>query len=130
MQVPDSKEEVSRYSESEEKERLIDFYVALAMIQTECFMSMYIHSKVLCVTDDEMRTLEWLHESIRNEYEHFVPKIYSALPSELLNASHIALEHARFLLFDSGNVIFNDNKDSLNKDFSIILSGIKNILKI
>lgn len=129
IQVPDSKEEGSRYSEStNSKERLIGFYVALAMVQTECYMCNFVHCKCLSVTDEEMKTLEWLHESIRNEFEHFIPKIYSASPSELLQASFIAIKHAKFLLFDSGNVIFNDNQDSLDKDFGVLLSGIKNIL--
>jgi hypothetical protein len=129
MQVPDTENEGERYSEQENtKERRIGFYVALAMIQTECFMSMYVNSKVSHITDEEMKILEWLHEAIRNEFEHFIPKIYSASPLDLLKASQVALINAKYLLFDSGNVIFNDDKALLNDDFNVLLSGIKSLL--
>jgi hypothetical protein len=66
---------------------LISFYDALAMIQTECFMIQYAFSNIFPISDAEMKMFEWLHEEIRNEYEHFVPKIYLAPKDELANAA-------------------------------------------
>jgi hypothetical protein len=88
----------------EPEDRLVGFYDVLAMIQTECFMGQFMHSKVVPVDDEEMATLEWLHESIRNEYEHFVPKHYAASVQELLAASDVCLRLAGDLLFRCGNV--------------------------
>ncbi len=50
------------------------FYDLLAMIQAPCFMLQYTHSAVVSVSDTEMQLLEWLHEKIRNDFEHFMPK--------------------------------------------------------
>ncbi len=90
-----------------QREFLIGFYDALAMIQTECFMGMFVHSKTQFVTDEDMRQLEWLHERVRNEYEHFIPKFYSAPSLDLIEATQICVSHSAALLFDSGNVLFH-----------------------
>ena len=91
---------------TEQKEFLIGFYDALAMIQTECFMEQ-THSKKVPLRDDDIKALEWLHERIRNEYEHFVPKYYSAPVADLLPAARLSLDVSRRLLFESGNVLFH-----------------------
>ncbi len=85
---------------------LISFYDALAMVQTECFVHQYVHSQEIKLTDEEMKLMEWLHEAIRNEYEHFVPKGYSAPIQDLLLASKVAVGKARVCLFDTNNVLY------------------------
>ena len=92
---------------TEPGEYLIGFYDALAMIQTECFMERSTHSKSIPLPDYNIRTFEWLHERIRNEYEHFVPKYYSASISDLLGAARLSLDVSRRLLLDSGDVLFH-----------------------
>jgi len=92
---------------------LIGFFDALAMIQTECFMSKYVHSRPLNVHDNEIAILEWLHEDIRNEFEHFVPKLYTAAVSDLSQASVLCLRLIQELLFESGNVIHHSSPDGL-----------------
>jgi hypothetical protein len=88
----------------EPEDRLLGFYDVLAMIQAECFMGQVMRGKVVRVDDEAMATLEWLHESIRNVYEHFVPMHYSASVRELLAASDVCLHIAEELLYRSGNV--------------------------
>lgn len=88
---------------------LIPFYDALAMIQAECFVHQFVHSKEVVFTDEEMRLMEWLHEAIRNEYEHFLPKGYSAPVESLLLASKVAIDKALASLFHTGNVVFFDH---------------------
>jgi hypothetical protein len=83
---------------------LISFYDALAMIQSECFMHRYVVSREVTVTDNEMGLLEWLHEDIRNEYEHFVPKGYAAPVVALTEPTTLCLRLSRELLFDSKTV--------------------------
>jgi hypothetical protein len=85
-------------------EYLVGFYDALAMIETECFMTQVVHSRPVPVGPESMATLEWLHESVRNEYEHFVPKFYSAAVEELLQATEVCVRLSREVLFASGNV--------------------------
>ncbi len=83
---------------------LISFYDALAMIQTECFMKKSFLSKYIFIPDDEMKVIEWLHENVRNEYEHFKPKLYTALISDLGKAAIISLTLTKKLIIESGNV--------------------------
>lgn len=77
---------------------LISFYDALAMIQADCFMKQTIKSKTVQVSDTDMQRLEWLHEDIRNEYEHFVPKSYSAPINDLAVLTAISLKLSKELL--------------------------------
>lgn len=84
--------------------RLIGFYDALAMIQADCFMGQLVQSKPVPVDDESMATLEWLHEAIRNEYEHFIPRYYAAPVKDLVTAVELCLCVSRRLLFDSFNV--------------------------
>lgn len=97
---------------------LIGFYDALAMIQTECFMGRFVYSKVVPISDKDMKVLESLHEEIRNEYEHFIPKSYIASAQELIEASELCLNLSVKLLFESGNVMFdNTTKEKLKELF-------------
>ncbi len=92
---------------------LKSFYDVLAMIQTECFMARYVMSKPIKITDDEMKKLEWLHEKIRNEYEHFIPKLYLAPILDLLEASLICIDKTENLIFKSGNIFQSDLPDTI-----------------
>jgi hypothetical protein len=119
----------SQITEPKFDDYLISFYDSLAMIQTECFMHKFVDSKEVLVSDDEMKQLEWLHENIRNEYEHFVPKSYSAPSLDLIELTILSLHLSKKLLFDSKNVYPLDeykhlaiNFDNLNKKFLSLLN--------
>jgi hypothetical protein len=84
---------------------LLDFYDLLAMIQTPCFMIRYVGSAVVSVPDCEMKLLEWLHEEIRNEFEHFVPKKLLVASDDCLRASETCLRISTDLLTKSGNIM-------------------------
>lgn len=83
--------------------RLLAFYDLLAMAQSDIFMGQYTFSRPLSVADKDMKTLEWLHENVRNEYEHFAPKFYSAPITDLVAAAELCLRLTEELLFRSGN---------------------------
>jgi len=83
------------------------FYDLLAMIQAKCFMSNYVLSRPLTISDMEMQILEWLHESVRNVYEHFIPKHYSAPIDDLIQSSFLSLKLSIDLLFESKNVMLS-----------------------
>jgi hypothetical protein len=108
------------------KDYLIGFYDALAMIQTECFMIQYVNSKIFPVSDGDMKIFEWLHEEIRNEYEHFVPKIYLSPKKDLASAAALCLKLSKMLLLESDNIIFfNVSAGELEKPFLEILNSLK-----
>lgn len=111
---------------------LIGFYEALAMIQEKLISCRYIHSRVVNFTDEEMKIMEWLHEDIRNIYEHFVPLSYLPRISDCLYASKIAIHKANSCLFETNNVHFFNHsiskKDMINK-FTAILRKIDSHIK-
>jgi hypothetical protein len=107
---------------------LIPYYDALAMIQAECFMSRFVHSKVIPVTDDDMKMLEWLHENVRNEYEHFVPKYYLAPVADLVYSSTICVQLSDKLLFLCGNVIMHDEVSRMKGLFENIEKSLSKLL--
>lgn len=101
--IPNSPK-VTRTNElMENDDYLIGFYDALAMIQTECFMRRLVYSRIIPIPDTDMRNLEWLHERIRNQYEHFVPKLYMSSIEDLVADTNICLRLSEKLLFESGN---------------------------
>lgn len=108
---------------------LKNFYDVLAMIQTKCFMTRYIMSKPINVSDDEMKSLEWLHESVRNEYEHFIPKFYSAPILDLLEVSLICIDKTEKLIFESGNIFQSDIPDTIKILIEKIKLKIQHALK-
>ncbi|MFC1475420.1 hypothetical protein ACFLQW_00275 [Candidatus Zixiibacteriota bacterium] len=82
---------------------LIGFYDLLAMIQTTSHMGTFVGRPVI-VCDRELQSLEWLHENIRNEFEHFTPKSYYAPFSDLKDVSSICVDKGNGIIFDSGMI--------------------------
>jgi|GEM_PF-954366 len=112
------------------KAKLIGFYDALAMIQTENFMSQFMFSKSIPISDEDMKTFECLHKSIRNEYEHFIPKLYLAPTHNLLVATELCLSVSRALLFESGNVDFHKvTKESLKELLESVFKEVNLLLR-
>ena len=93
-----------RPSKTERDDFLFGFYDLLAMIQAPCFMHRYVHSEVVSVSDKEMHLLEWLHEEIRNDFEHFMPKKLLVFSDDCLCATGLCLRLAMDLLTKSNNV--------------------------
>ncbi len=74
-------------------------------------MCRMVEAKPVVVPDQDMRQLEWLHESIRNEFEHFMPKLYGADFEDLQRSATIALDLSRRLLVESGTVFLGRDAD-------------------
>jgi hypothetical protein len=87
------------------KEYLIAFYDLLAMVQADCFMSRTFGARHANVNDQDLQEIEWLHENVRNEFEHYIPKAYYVDRKSLLTASHIALRLTFWLLRESRSII-------------------------
>ncbi|HKP04351.1 MAG TPA: hypothetical protein VJU77_13445 [Chthoniobacterales bacterium] len=84
---------------------LVGFYELLAMIQTDCFMVHAHGARPPQISDEELREIEWLHENVRNEFEHYIPKSYYVGIAALVSAAHLALRITHWLLYDSGTVL-------------------------
>lgn len=72
-------------------------------------MSPFVMSKHVELTDDEMQHLEFLCLHGRNEWEHFVPKTYTATVEELAAVTLLALD-----AFFKGKVVFKKPVLGLN----------------
>jgi len=114
----------SKSAQSPKRDHLIQFYDAVAMIQTECFMGQPGHSSWRRLPDTEMKDLEWLHEHVRNDYEHFVPKTYSAPSRDLLHAASVCLACSETLLSESNNVLFHEVPSKLRSLLRSVLGTI------
>ena len=101
---------------------LLGFYDLLAMIQTPCFMLRYSHSTVVSVSDSQMKLLEWLHEAIRNDFEHFIPKTLLVSCDDCLRASEVCLRLSADILTKSNNVMLFEIDDLQNKLHSAVIS--------
>jgi len=84
---------------------LLGFFDLLAMIQTECCMSRFVMSTPVRLTDDQMRSLEFLTLHVRHEFEHYVPKHYTATVQELVEVALLALDVTARLLLESETVV-------------------------
>ena len=101
------------------------FYELIAKVQTVCFMCQYVNSKPIQITNDDMLLLEWLHEQIRNEFEHFVPKLYSVHKEDLINSSALCLELSFKLLFESHNIIPSSDITTIKQSIEKSLKRLK-----
>lgn len=89
--------------------RLVSFFVPLAMIQSEMQLNFgLIRSpralKSIKITNEEMNDLEFLHNNIRNVYEHFIPHSNSIDKLGLLRLSSLLLRITAELLMETEKV--------------------------
>ncbi len=110
-------EELSNYLQT--------FYDLLAKVQSPCFMRHYYHSKPVQIADKEMKLLEWLHEKIRNEFEHFTPKLLSVSIADLIRSLVLCLELSKKILFESGNVIHHKDNSAIKNDMDSLVDELK-----
>lgn len=115
---------LSFFELKDKDEYLKSFYDLLAMIQAECFMCTLVNSRPIKVSDSEMKLLEWLHEFVRNKYEHFIPNTFMVSVLNSINASEICLKLSYEIIFESGNVILNIPSNTKNL-ISEIRSGLE-----
>ena len=74
------------------------------MIQCDYFMKYFSSAETIVITNEDLATLEWLHEKIRNEYEHFIPKSYGAPVKDLIYSSVLCLDICKKLLVETSNI--------------------------
>ena len=121
QEIPNYKITNNNIRDVEERDYLIGFYDLLAMIQCDYFMKYYTQANTITISDDELGYLEWLHQEIRNKYEHFVPKSYGAPINELLLASQICIRICEEILVNPTNIYFMYD----DKIFEEVINKIK-----
>ena len=94
-------------------DHLLGFYDFLAMVQTECHMGHYYGSKPINISDEDMGTLEWLHENVRNSVEHFIPKLLLVDKESLMRAINICIDVSTSLFAESGMILLMDEEKEI-----------------
>lgn len=112
--IPISKSDFPKQTKlGQPSNRLVSFFVVLAMIQSEMEMDLgLIRSpyalRSVKITDDEMKDLELVHTNIRNIYEHFIPHSHSIDKLGLIRLSSLLLRITRELLMETEKVFRRD----------------------
>ena len=92
------------YRDDNYEKYLVSFYDLLAMIQCDYFMKYFSSAETIVITNDDLAYLDWLHEEIRNEYEHFIPKSYGAPINNLIYSSILCIDICKKLIVETSNI--------------------------
>lgn len=109
------------------KEKLPHYYTLLAMIQNDLFMMRNESSKNIFLADEYMKCFEFLHEKLRNEYEHFLPRAYTIPIVDLIYSSYLCCYFTKKLIYESGNV-FSRIPKNLQTNLNMILAKYEKYL--
>ena len=113
-------------SKKQNRPRLITFDQALERCQDPNVMGLYCDSKPLVLDTNQEKAMDMLKQVLRNEFEHFIPKVWSI---ELLGMPAIAyhvLIVIRFLALDTGNVTYCDQQD--RREVELLVEQGKKVL--
>lgn len=107
--------------------KLISFNEALKRCQKPKYMHMLVTSKCLQLTDQQNKSIHYLKDTFRNNFEHFIPKSWfielHGIPQIVIDVLNII----RFLSLDTGNFIHLTQKQ-IQRIKSIVFQS-KRILK-
>lgn len=111
------------------KEKLISFWTALARVQDDYYwMRRGMHTKAVNINDEELHSICWLSEKVRNDLMHFIPKGYSIDILSIIADSKIFLRIIEFLAIKSYTINFLDFEKSemrIKKTLDSILRKLK-----
>lgn len=81
---------------------LVGFWTALARVQDHIlWMARLSNTRALDLSDDQMRNIFWLHEFVRNEFVHFIPKTQTISIKSILTTSKDVINVIVFLVFNT-----------------------------
>jgi hypothetical protein len=88
-------------------------------------MHQYVHSKVLKLRKDEEWAIEKISQTLRNSFEHYLPKFWSievsGMPRIIKDVSRVI----RFLALESGNLVLlrEEEQNRIEKALAILEQG-------
>jgi hypothetical protein len=96
-----------RKASKQTKKKLITLWEALERCESEADMLQYAHSCRLKISADERLAINNLSDGFRNNFEHFMPKLWSIEVSGFPAIANHVCRVIRFLALESGNVFLN-----------------------
>lgn len=85
---------------------LISFPEALRKCQNSEFMMLYYNSKKLVLNRDQRKAIRMLKETLRNEFEHYIPKGWYIELNGMPAITYHVLDVISFLALETGNVTY------------------------
>lgn len=83
--------------------RIVDFERALKLTRDQDHMLLYCESKILNVDENEFQLLLSFHRDLRNDLEHFVPRISVRVAAEFFTYFEAVHKASYQLAFETGN---------------------------
>ena len=112
-----SKHNVTRATKKGDK--LVGLREALELCQNPDVMRMLIHSKPLVMTRTQKESIEFLTNELRNNFEHYLPKLWSIELHGLPETAMDVLDVIHFLALETGTYV-NLDGDQRNKIESMV----------
>ncbi|MBN1351363.1 hypothetical protein JXJ21_18240 [candidate division KSB1 bacterium] len=109
------------------RKKLIFFDDALVMCQDPQIMQMYFHSKHLVISDRQKESIKYLKQTLRNNFEHYIPRLWSIEIHGMPQVCIDVLDVIRFLAIDTHNYI-HFNQSQIRKIKSLVYQS-KKLLK-
>jgi len=116
------------YKTKSGQERLIGFRTAIRYCQDPNIMGQYVFSRELQLTKRQEDSIKRMHEVFRNQFEHYIPKLWSIEVHGWPQMAIDVLEVIRFLAIDTGNILFRLKSSQVRKIKSCVYQS-KRILK-
>ncbi|MGA2668613.1 MAG: hypothetical protein ABSF32_06805 [Ignavibacteria bacterium] len=112
------------------KEKLIPFWTAIARVQSYFFwMSTYIHSKEITLTEDEWESIIWLND-FRNLLIHFIPTSIAYHKNNFIGHFNNCIDVIERLVFKTNQIHFYLDRDNDKKRIQGSINQIRTKLDI
>ena len=73
------------------------------------------HTEAVNINDEELHSICWLSEQVRNDLMHFIPKGYSIGILSIVDAGMIILSMIKFLVQESNSIFFLNYEASMSR---------------
>lgn len=93
-----------------QKPKLITLWQALRRCESDAHMLQYAHSSSLKISADEWEAINALSDGFRNNFEHFMPRLWSIEVSMFSSIVKHVCRVIGFLALESGNVLITPNQ--------------------
>lgn len=102
------------------RKKLLDFNQILSKLKNEVQLKKKINKKLVSFTSADLDELRWLHSSVRNEIQHFVPTLIVIPVKRIKKSIALALYLIEFLVFESGLIqLTKRDRQSIMKSIQV-----------
>jgi len=103
------------------RDKLIGFPEALKRAQTDKYMRQFDQSKTLKLTKSQKRSIDFIHKTFRNKFEHFIPSRWSIETSGMPKIVIDVLDVIGFLALESGNpILMSDQRERIEHSLELM----------